>query len=301
MPPAPRTMHADEFVTDAALVGRLIATQFPQWAGLPITPVPSAGTDNALYRLGNDLAVRLPRIAGATGQIARERRWLPRLARHLPLAIPAPLALGAPGAGYPWPWAVYRWLDGENATLDRLADPGAVALTLAEFIAALRRIDPTDGPPSPRGGPLAPRDRAVRAALAASRDFFDTDAALVAWEAALRAPAWDGPPVWSHGDIQSGNLLAQGGTLRAVIDWGCLGVGDPACDLMVAWNLFTPPIRAAFRAALAPDDATWARGRGWALSCAIIALPYYIHTNPGLVAISRHSIAAVLEEMRGVG
>jgi aminoglycoside phosphotransferase (APT) family kinase protein len=294
-------MHADEFMTDTALVGRLIAAQFPQWAGLPIAPVPSAGTDNALYRLGDDLAVRLPRIAGATGQIAKEQRWLPHLAPHLPLAIPAPLAVGAPGAGYPWPWAVYRWLDGENATFDRLADPGAAALALAEFIAALRQIDPTDGPASSRGGPLAPRDGAVRAALAASGGLFDTAAALVAWEAALRAPEWDGPPVWSHGDIQSGNLLARGGAVSAVIDWGCLGIGDPACDLMVAWNLFTPPIRAAFRAALAPDDATWARGRGWALSCAIIALPYYIDTNPGLVAISRHSIDAVLEELRGEG
>jgi aminoglycoside phosphotransferase (APT) family kinase protein len=294
-------MHADEFVTDAALVERLIAAQFPQWAGLPIEAVPSAGTDNALYRLGDDLAVRLPRIAGATGQLAKERRWLPHLAPHLPLAIPTPLALGAPGAGYPWPWAVYRWLDGENATFDRLADPGEAALALAEFIVALRRIDPTDGPPSPRGGPLAPRDGAVRSALAASQGLFDTEAALVAWEAAHRAPEWDGPPVWSHGDIQSGNLLARAGAVSAVIDWGCLGIGDPACDLMVAWNLFTPPIRAAFRAALAPDDATWARGRGWALSCAIIALPYYIDTNPGLVAISRHSIAAVLEELREEG
>ena len=293
---APTRMHADEIPTDAALVARLVAAQFPRWAGLPIAPVPSSGTDHALYRLGDELVVRLPRLPNAVSQLTKEATWLPRLAPHLPLAIPAPLALGAPGEGFPLPWAVYRWLAGETVSLDRLADPRAAVRTLAGGIAALRRIDPAGGPPSPRGGPLAPRDGAVRDALARSRELIDTVAALAAWEEALRAPDWGGPPVWSHGDIMAGNLLAVDGALAAIIDWGCLGTGDPACDLIVAWNLLTPELRAEFRAALGADDATWARGRGWALSCGIIALPYYQHTNPTLAAISRRAIDAVIAD-----
>ncbi len=294
MPPG--KMHADEVHTDAALVGRLVAAQFPQWAGLPIAPVPSAGTDNALYRLGDDMAVRLPRIPGAVGQVEKEGRWLPALAPLLPLAIPVPLAQGSPSADYPWPWSVYRWLSGENATIERIADPHHFATALARFIAALHRIDPTGGPPSSRGVPLATRNAPTRAAIAALRGMIDTDAATAAWEAALRAPAWHGPPTWSHGDLQSGNLLAVGGRLSAVIDFGCLGVGDPACDLQVAWNLLPAETRGVFRAALPVDDATWARGRGWALSVGLIALPYYQHTNPVLAGISRHAIAAVLAD-----
>lgn len=294
-------MHADEVETSAALVRRLLAAQFPRWAHLPITPVPSAGTDNALYRLGDDMVVRLPRIHWAVGQVDKEQRWLPRLAPLLPLDIPVPLAAGAPGAGYPWRWSVYRWLDGENATLDRLADPGQAAADLAGFVAALQRIDATGGPPpgdhnSWRGVPLARRDAATRAAIAALRGILDTDAATTAWEAALAAPAWGGPPVWLHGDLQAGNLLARDGRLSAVIDFGCLGVGDPACDLLPAWSLFTAETRPVFRAALAVDDATWARGRGWALSFGLIALPYYWDTNPGLAAIARHAIAEALAE-----
>ncbi|MCC6627673.1 MAG: aminoglycoside phosphotransferase family protein [Chloroflexi bacterium] len=299
-------MHADEVVTDVALVRRLLAEHYPRWADLPITPVTSAGTDNALYRLGDELVARLPRIHWAAGQAEKEFRWLPRLAPHLPLTIPTPLALGAPDAGYPWAWAIYRWLDGENATIDRLADPRQAALDLAQFVAALQRIDPAGGPlagahNSTRGVPLAARDAPTRAALAALAGMIDTGAATAAWDAALRAPAWPGPPVWIHGDLSSGNLLAVQGRLSAVIDFGCLGIGDPAADLIVAWNLFTAEARTVFRAALAVDDATWARGRGWALSTALIALPYYHVTNPVLAGIARHAIAEVLEEYRQGG
>jgi aminoglycoside phosphotransferase (APT) family kinase protein len=233
-------MHVDEVDTDVSLVGRLLAAQFPQWAGLPIEPVPSAGTDNAIYRLGEDMAVRLPRIAWAIGQVEKEQRWLSRLAPHLPLAIPVPLAKGTPGEGYPWHWSVYRWLKGETATIERIADPRQAATELAQFVAALQRIDPTGGPPpgphnSFRGVPLAMRDTRTRAAIATLHGTLDTDAVTAAWDAALQAPAWDGPPVWIHGDLQSGNLLAVQGRLNAVIDFGCLGVGDPACDVMAAW------------------------------------------------------------------
>jgi aminoglycoside phosphotransferase (APT) family kinase protein len=293
-------VHADEVATDASLVRRLLATQFPQWADLSIDRVPSAGTDNAIYRLGDDMAVRLPRIQWATGQVELENRWLPLLAPHLPLAIPSPLAMGAPGESYPWHWSVYGWLEGENATRDRLGDLRQAATDLARFITALQRIDPTGGPRADegrsRGVPLAERDAPTRAAIAALRGLVDTDAMTAQWEVALGATAWPGPGVWLHGDLNEGNLLAQDGRLTAVIDFGVMAVGDPACDLMVAWTLLTPATRDVFRAALPFDDETWARGRGWALSWALIVLPYYRQTNPGLWRIAEYTIGQVLAD-----
>jgi aminoglycoside phosphotransferase (APT) family kinase protein len=300
-------MHADEADIDAALVRRLLAAQFPHWAALPLQPVRSAGTDNALYRLGEERVVRLPRIHWAVEQVEKEQAWLPRLAPRLPLAIPVPLAKGAPGEGYPWDWSVYRWLEGENIAIERLADPRQAATDLAQFVAAMQRIETTDGPPpgphnSFRGVPLAVRDAPTCAAIASLHGLLDDlDSVTAAWEAALHAGAWSGAPVWIHGDLQAGNLLTAQGRLHAVIDFGCLGVGDPACDLMVAWNLLSAETRSVFRETLQADDATWARGRGWALSVALIALPYYQTTNPALVAISRRAIAEVLaDHQRGV-
>ena len=297
----PGKMHADEVDTDVSLVGRLLATQFPQWADLPIEPVASAGTDNAIYRLGEDMAVRLPRRPGATEQVEKEHRWLPILAPLLPLAVPLPLAKGIPAEGYPWHWSVVRWLEGENATMERIADLGEAATALAQFVAALQRIDPTGGPPPGqhnffRGVPLAMRDMYTREAIAALHGLLDTDAVTAAWEVALQAPKWDRAPVWIHGDLSAGNLLAVQGRLSAVIDFGCLGVGDPACDLMIAWGLFSGETRDVFRAALSVDDATWARGRGWALSQALIFTPYYLDTNPVGVGSARRTIDEVLAD-----
>jgi aminoglycoside phosphotransferase (APT) family kinase protein len=294
-------MHVDEVDVDAALVSRLLAAQFPQWADLSIEPIHSAGTDNAIYRLGSEMAVRLPRIEAATGQVDKEHQWLPRLAPHLPLAIPVPLAKGKPGEGYPWHWSVYRWLEGETATIERIADPGQAARDLAHFIAALQQIDPTGGPlPGPhnffRGEPLALRDSETRAAIASLDGMLDTDAVTAVWDAALQAPAWHDAPVWIHGDLSPGNLLIQQGLISAIIDFGGLGVGDPACDLQVAWNLLSAASRGVFRAGLQIDAATWARGRGWALSVGLIALPYYQNTNPVLAGISRRAINAVLAD-----
>ena len=289
-------MHAGEVDTGASLVRRLLATQFPHWANLPLEPVESAGTDNAIYRLGDEMAVRLPRIHWATGQAEKEHLWLPKLAPLLPLSIPAPLAMGTPGEGYPWHWSVYRWLEGENATIERIADPRQAATELAQFIAALQRIDPTDGPPAGRGVPLVLRDTAMRTAIAAVHGMLDTDAVTAAWEVALEAPEWDRSPVWAHGDLLPGNLLVERGRLSAVIDFGGLGVGDPACDLMIAWSLFSGESRDVFRAALVVDDATWERGRGHALSQALIFIPYYLDTNPVGVSNARRTVAAVLAE-----
>jgi aminoglycoside phosphotransferase (APT) family kinase protein len=294
-------MHADEIQTDVSLVSRLLVAQFPQWAHLPIVPVRSAGTENAIFRLGDDMVVRLPRTPSATGRVDKEQEWLPRLAPLLPLAIPVPVAKGRPAEGYAWHWSIYRWVEGENATIDRIADPSQAATTLAEFISTLRRIDPAGGP-SPgehnfrRGVPLAMRDSATRTAIDAVHGIVDTGAVTAAWEAALQAPAWHAPPVWIHGDLSSGNLLAVDGRLSAVIDFGGLGVGDPACDLMIAWDLFFGESRGVFRAALAVDDATWARGRGWALSQALIFIPYYLDTNPVGVGSARRIIDEVLAD-----
>lgn len=299
-------MHADEVDTGVSLVGRLLATQFPQWAGLPIEPVHSAGTDNALYRLGDDLVVRLPRIHSATGQVDKEHQWLSRLAPLLPLAIPVPLAKGKPGEGYPWHWSVYRWLEGENATIGRISDPRQAALDLAQFISALQQIDAAGGPsPGPhnsfRGEPLNMRDTRTRDAIAALQGTLDTAAATAVWNAAIAAPAWHGPPVWLHGDLLSSNLLAVQGRLSAVIDFGCLGVGDPACDVMAAWIYLSAETRDSFRAALSIDAATWARGRGWALSFGLIVVPYYQRTNPVLAGIARRAIQEVLDDYAASG
>ncbi len=296
-----KKMHVDEVDTDVSLVVRLLAAQFPHWADLSIKSVPSAGTDNALYRLGEDMVVRLPRVPGATEQVDKEHQWLPRLAPLLPLVIPVPLAKGTPGEGYPWNWSVYRWLEGENATIDRITDPEQAATDMAQFIATLQRIDPTDGPlPGShnfnRGVPLVTRDAFTREGIASLPNTFDADALNAAWSVALEAPEWHGPPVWIHGDLHPGNLLVKQGRLSAVIDFGCLGVGDPACDLMVAWNLLSREARDIFRAALPVDDATWARGRGWALSVWVGGVAYYANTYPAFCDMARHAIAEILAD-----
>jgi aminoglycoside phosphotransferase (APT) family kinase protein len=282
-------MHADELDIDETLVRGLVAAQFPAWAGLPLEPVLPRGTDNALYRLGDDMVVRMPRRERTTETLAKERLWLPQLAPLLPVAVPVPIADGAPGEGFPFAWCVYSWLEGETAPL-------ADAVELAEFIAALQRIDPSGGPPPGehnffRGVPLATRDAGTRASLAA------LGVPETAWEAALAAPEWDGPPVWIHGDLDARNLLVHDGRLSGVIDWGGLGVGDPACDVMVAWKVLSAEGREKFRAALSVDDATWARARGWAVSTAVNALTYYTEeTNAALVHEARRWLAEALDD-----
>jgi aminoglycoside phosphotransferase (APT) family kinase protein len=294
-----KKMHDDEVSTDAALVRRLLSAQFPEWAGLEVAAVRSAGTDNALFRLGDDLVVRLPRIHWATGQVEKENRWLPVLGPQLPLAIPTPVALGEPGDGYPWQWSIYRWLEGKNTVLEHMTDPQQTAMDLACFIRALWEIDTAAGPPpgshnSGRGEPLLQRDGRVREAIHALQDTYDPASITAIWESALDAPPWNKPPLWIHGDLQAGNLLAVDGELSAVIDFGCLGVGDPAVDIMTAWLYLTEDTRAVFRASLPIDDAAWTRARGWALSFGLIALPYYRRTNPTLAGIARRAIDETL-------
>jgi aminoglycoside phosphotransferase (APT) family kinase protein len=240
-------MPTEKVDVNVSLVSQLVTAQYPQWADLPIRPVENDGWDNRTFRLGEDMTVRLPSAEAYTGQVEKEQWWLPRLAPHLPLPIPVPQAMGVPANGYPWHWSVYRWLEGENATVQRIENLHQFATTLAQFLVALQRIDPTGGPPPGRhnffrGGPLTIYDTETRDAIAALNGKIDSDASTAVWEAALQA-TWDGTTVWFHGDVEASNLLVNKGRLSAVIDFGCSGVGDPACDL-TAKHINTNPLEA---------------------------------------------------------
>lgn len=289
-------MHEDELDIDVSLVGRLIAGQFPRWAGLPLRRLESSGTENAMFRLGADKVVRLPRHPRAVEAIAHELRWLPRLGPALPVGAPEALGRGEPGDGFPWPWSVYGWLDGRNPVPGALEEPALLAEDLAAYVTALRRVDASDGPLGYRGVPLATRDSFMREALAQLAGRIDTAVVTKVWEEALSAPEHTGPPVWAHGDLMAGNLLLTGGRLSAVIDYGTVGVGDPAVDLIGAWCLLPAAAREVFRESVGAGEAEWARARGWALSIAVIALPYYWDTNPPVAANSRYVIAEIAAE-----
>ena len=297
-------MHADEVRATPELVRRLVDAQCPQWADRAVTPLPAdvEGTDNVLFRLGADLVVRMPKVEYASGQAASDARWLPGLAPHLPAEVPVPAHLGRPGEGYPWAWSVVPWVEG--TTPPRLgSDDVPLARDLATFALALRAVDATGGPrksPGERGTPLRHADDAVRRGLDRLRghdDGFDLAAAERAWDACLAAPDWDRDPVWIHGDLQPGNLVVDAGRLTAVIDWGPLGVGDPAPDVAPALWTFTGAARDAYREALAPDDATWVRACGWALAPSLTGIGYYRHTFPRMAEHGRRMVRAVIGEL----
>ncbi len=276
-------MDVKQPVIDDTLVRRLVASQFPQWSDLPVWPVAASGWDNRTFHLGEHMIVRLPSAADYEMQVEKEQLWLPRLAPLPPLPIPAPLALGEPTEGYPWKWSIYRWLDGDTAVPERIANLRDFAASLAQFLIALQRIDPTGGPPPGphnfyRGGSLTTYDAETRKAITVLEDRIDAVAATEVWEAAL-ASTWQGSSVWIHGDVSTGNLLVQGGKLSSVIDFGQMGVGDPACDLSIAWTLFGGESREVFRTMLPLNADTWARSRGWTLWKALIVAVDHTNTN----------------------
>jgi aminoglycoside phosphotransferase (APT) family kinase protein len=296
---------AQKIEIDAALVRRLVDAQFPQWKDLPVKLVEAGGWDNRTFHLGDAMSIRLPSGAFYALQVEKEQEWLPKLAPHLPLPIPAPVGKGRPGEGYPWAWSIYRWIEGSTATYERIGDLGQFAVAVAGFLVALQRIDATGGPvPGQhnffRGGPLTVYDSQTWAAIEALKGKIDADLSSAVWKAALAA-SWEGAPVWFHGDIAWGNLLVKDGRLSAVIDFGTSGVGDPSCDLAIAWTLFKGESRQAFRAALPLDEATWARGRGWTLWKALIV--YAGHTGASEVEVekSRLVLKEVLDDFQRLG
>jgi aminoglycoside phosphotransferase (APT) family kinase protein len=292
--PTPMRMHDDELEVDEDLVRRLLRAQMPELADLALTLVEPWGTDNAIWRLGDDLVVRLPRIGWAAGQAEKEALWLPRLAPRLPVAIPEPVAVGEPAAGFPYRWAVHRWLPGEGAAPDRIHDPARFAHDLAGVVRSLQAV-PIDGAPtaSNRARPLQDYDEGTRRAIRSARHLIDAEAATAVWEEALAAPPHDGPPVWVQGDLEF-NCLVRDGRLCGIVDWGSACAGDPAVDVQVVWSaLFTENARRAFVDDLGVDDATLARSRGAAVNQACAALPYYLRTYPLIVERSWLKLAAL--------
>ena len=298
-------LHPDEVPIDTALVRRLLAGQLPELSGLPLRAVPNQGTDNLVFRLGAELAVRLPRKSGAVAALLREQRWLPEVAPQLPLAVPVPVAAGQPDDGYPFPWLVCRWVPGEPAR-PRNLDPGD-ARRLADFVAALQAVEPAGGPPvepGARAGPVPAYDRTARTALAAvaalrsagriEPDLVDPARAEQVWADGLAAPPWPGAGVWVHRDLYFGNLLTIEGRLSGVIDFGGLAVGDPAGDVMGAFHMFGPGRPPGVRRNRRGGPATWARARAWTLVMALEALPYYLDTHPGMVTMAHRAVAAAL-------
>jgi aminoglycoside phosphotransferase (APT) family kinase protein len=286
---------------DASLARRLIDSQFPQWSHLPITAVEFDGWDNRTFRLGSELTVRLPTGDWYAQQVAKEQRWLPILAPQLPLPIPAPVAKGEPGCGFPYPWSVYRWLDGELASKARIADRPGFAATLAGFLNALARVDATGGPgPGQhnfyRGGPLDTYEEEALEAMGALGNEVPGEAVKRVWDDAMTT-SWGREPVWFHGDVATGNLLVRDGRLAAVLDFGTSGVGDPACDTVIAWTFFSGASRDRFRAELDVDSATWSRGRGWGLWKALITLVGHLERDAAqAAAATRHEIDEILTD-----
>ncbi len=288
-------MHDDEIDIDAELVRRLLAAQFAHLTDLPIREVRSTGTVNAIYRIGDHLAARLPRVRRWASGLEREFHWLPRLAPHVSLLVPEPVAQGRPDSTYPSTWAIYRWIDGQPYADEIIDDEDLAARDLARFVAELRQITPDGAPPAGRQ-PLRELDDVTREAIEAARAVIDADAVVAAWERALQAPEWVGTPVWVHADLLRPNLLVRHSRLRAVIDFGSVGVGDPAADVIAAWSVFGHRGRETFCDALAVDDATRDRARGYALHQAALIIPYYAQSNPGFVTSARRTIEQVLAD-----
>lgn len=296
-------MHKNEILASYETVKKLLAEQFPDWAEEKLELFTSSGTDNSMYRLGEDKVIRLPRIPSAALQLPKQARWLPQLAPQLPLGIPKVLALGEPNAAYPFQWLVSEWLEGNDAHQEAPQEMASAAKKLAAFISALQNCS-SAGVPSPgkhnfsRGVALAKRDGMTRTCLEVLHEDIDVALAKELWQAALAAPIWTGAAVWIHGDLKADNLLVREGKLVAVLDFGGMAVGDPACDMLAAWHIFETEARQVFRASLEVDDATWLRGMGWALSVAAVALPYYRDSNPTLAHISRFTLEQVLRAYR---
>ena len=287
-------LHDDEVPITTDLARHLIDSQFPSWRALPIESIGTPGTVNVVYRLGDSLAIRMPRTGADARGLRDELKWLPRLAPLLPLRIPSPVATGHPDDRYPLPWAVYDWIPGRTWSLEHPPDEYEAASRLAAFVQAMRGIATAGAPRSTRDTPLPRRDAHARRAIAAI-DEFDQMALHQAWERCLAAPAWEGPGVWTHADLLPPNLLVCDGALTAVLDFGHPGVGDPALDLAPAWTVFGASGRARFQAVLGGEDGLWARAAGYALFQALLIIPYYRESHPAFTATAVRTVHEILE------
>lgn len=288
-------MHDNEVEIDETFVHTLLKNQCSHWANLPLKAIPSSGTDNALFRLGSDYVVRLPRIDWATESIHKEYEWVPKLSQYLRIPISTPLFKGNPYQSYPWSWIVVQWNEGHNPPFEKEDEYELLAKDLASFLNELHEIKLTNGPSSRRGIPLKELDEETRKAIGELEGELNIQSITSLWHQLSHTPSWHQDPVWVHGDFLPGNILVQNNRLTAVIDFSDVGIGDPACDLVIAWSLLNAHSRKIFRAGLKNiDDNTWERGRGWALSIALIMLPYYKNSNPVLASLARRMIENVL-------
>jgi len=292
-------MHENEMDIDENLVRSLLASQCPQWATLSLRRIQSSGTDNALFRLGSDYVVRMPRVEWVPGSVEKcinkEYEWVPKIARLLSIPISEPVFKGMPDDVYPWPWLITRWNDGQNPAFEIKNEYDLLARDLANFLNEFHCVSLSGGPASRRGLPLQAVDQETRKAIMQLDDEIDTRAATLLWNELSGIAYWQCQPVWVHGDFLPGNILINNDRLSAVLDFSDVGMGDPACDIVIAWSLLNARSRQIFRDNLIDiDDDTWERGRGWALSIALIMLPYYKQTNPVLAALAQRILANVL-------
>jgi aminoglycoside phosphotransferase (APT) family kinase protein len=285
------------------LVQNLVEEQFPQWVDLSVTEVIPNGWDNRTFRLGDEMSVRLPSAERYVHQVQKEHTWLPKLAPLLQLPIPTPIAIGEPGYSYPWQWSVNGWIEGETAAAGSITDLPKFAQSLANFLISLQKIDPTDAPVpglGNRGGDLAfYNDESLQAIEILEHGELggNLDVKMIkdVWDAALDSQ-WTNPPIWIHGDISLGNVLVENGELSAVIDFGGICIGDPSCDLAIAWTTFKGASREAFRRTLNLDDATWSRARGWTLWKSLITYTGISETNTVEARTSRRTITRILSD-----
>jgi len=289
-------MHANEFKISSILVKNLLLQQFPQWVDLDLVALKPEGTDNVMYKLGGDKVVRLPRIEIAVPSLEKEILWLPKLASKLPIPVPKLIGVGDPSIEYPYPWFVYKLLEGSPIGEINILDKEQAAVDLGQFIIAMQNVKYRNSPMCRRGKPLSNRNQETREAINLSKDYFDDKLLTQLWDFVLKTPAWEGDPVWIHGDLHPGNLLVKDGRISAVLDFGLCGIGDPAADLMVAWTVLDKDSRKRFRSIVKPEDATWNRGYGWALALGIVGYSYYRERNPSFALIAKRTLDEVLSD-----
>jgi aminoglycoside phosphotransferase (APT) family kinase protein len=292
-------MRNPEILTEQ-LAAALVADQFPHWAQLPVHLLLPGGHDNRTFRLGTELTIRLPTDDGYVAGELKEQAWLAQLAPQLPLPIPQVVGQGVPAPEFQRPWSVRRWIAGETPSSDVVDDFARFAHDLAAFLVALRGAGTAGAPAAGvqsfhRGAHPRAYDEETRSTIRQLRDEIDVLRVTAVWERALDSE-WPGPPVWFHGDVARGNLLVAGGRLGGVIDFGTSGVGDPACDTVIAWTLLPDDAAQVFRDALGLDPDSWDRGRGWALWKALITIAEHRESDHSSADEAREVLRRVLDE-----